>query len=321
MAITPRLLTEAAREYHERYGMYVIPAHHPIFHADGTVTCSCGRQHAAGKNGKEPAVKWVEFQHKRPWVGQIGRWWQGAFTGYNIAAVQGKAAMTILLDWDGLIGYASQRELEKELGDLPPTPTVMTGGGGSHMIYRHPGVYVPTRKNLRECFDVRGDGGISILPPSQHEFGEYVWECDMGIGDVPIADLPQAWIDFITADAVDMSVDANVSSKQVLPMKDVQWTAAPDGTTLVSDGRETFMRDKVWESVIKLMQQTGVVPTADELLVEAVQAYMPYVDLSRPGRGLDELRVKCAAAVAKLNRKRIVIPPKRGLTKPFLIRR
>lgn len=288
--------------------MFVVPAHHPV-NSNGTVVCSCGKFHDAGKKGKHPAVAWAKFQNRCPDAGQVRLWFQGRFSGYNIAIIHGAASGTILLDWDGLEGYASQRQLELELGELPPTPTVLTGGGGSHMIYRHPGVPIPTNKGLRECFDVRGDGGISIMPPSNHEFGTYQWECDLGIDDIAIADLSQTWIDFLA--------NSKVSIKQSANTTNVSWTPAPDGTILVSDGRELFMRDQVWGTLLKMMHRSGKVPSAQALVAEAAQNYMPYIDQTRFGRGMDELRAKCVAAVAKANKTMTI---KRGLSRPFLRR-
>jgi hypothetical protein len=318
--VTPAQKADAARAYCKR-GMFIVPAHHPVVQRDGTLRCSCGNLHKPGKMGKEPCVAWTQFQTRKPREDQIGRWWS-RFCNANIACIHGAPSGTCLLDFDGLLGYATLRALELELGPLPATPTVLTPGNGSHMYFKHPGVFVPTNKNVRECMDVRGDGGISILPPSQHEYGEYEWECDLSPDDVGFADLPQAWIDLIVQYVGDYKFTdpANLSTKQSADLQNVQWQAAPDGTILVTDGREQFMRDQVWGTLLKMMQQTGVVPSADELLMQAVQAYMPYVDLSKPGRGLEELRIKCIAAVNKMNRVGASPPMRRGLTKPFLIR-
>lgn len=301
--VKPRVICEAAEDYCQR-GLFVIPAHHPLFNDDGSVTCSCGQFHDAGKKGKHPAVGWAKYQNQCPQLRQVIRWFGGIFAGYNIACVHGAASGTVLLDFDGLEGFASQRELEQELGELPATPTVMSGGGGSHMIFKHPGVHVPTNKGLRTAFDVRGDGGISILPPSTHEFGEYIWECDLEMNDTPIAGLPTSWVQFITQP---------VTGNRSTVMPPVQWQKAADGTILVTDGRELYMRDVVWSKLMELMQN-GHLPTADELFVAAAEVYMPSIDTTKPGRGLDELLIKCRAAVAKVNRPK----PKRGLSRPFL---
>ena len=89
--------------------------------------------------------------------------WAVDFPGYNIGAVHGQASGTVVLDWDGDDGWESRRQLERELGELPATPAIITGSGGEHQLFRHPGRHIPTNKGLRPGFDVRGDGGFSVL--------------------------------------------------------------------------------------------------------------------------------------------------------------
>jgi hypothetical protein len=112
---------------------------------------------------------------------------------------------------------------------------------------------------------------------------------DNHIDDVAIAELPLAWIEFISQPAIGMTADHAV-----------EWTPAPDGTQLVTDGRETFMRDVVWKTCCRLQEQLGRVPNADELYNRSVANYAPYLDLSKPGRGIDQLRDKCVALVKRI---------------------
>lgn len=52
---------------------------------------------------------------------------------------------------------------------MPPTEAVATGGGGWHLIYTHPGGYVPSRTLPgHEGIDVKADGGLIVVPPSVH---------------------------------------------------------------------------------------------------------------------------------------------------------
>jgi hypothetical protein len=181
-------------------GMFILPATYPVVKSDGTVVmCQCPRE---GCKGKHPAIKWKQHQGVAPAVDRVRHQFATKYRAYNISCVHGEASGTVLLDWDGSEGMASQKALERELGPLPDTPSIISGSGGSHQIFRWPGVYVPTRKGLRTGFDVRGDGGISVLPPSKHILGKYEWECDLGLDDLPFAELPQAWVDFITAPTV-----------------------------------------------------------------------------------------------------------------------
>ncbi|MFG2043137.1 bifunctional DNA primase/polymerase [Dactylosporangium sp. NPDC048998] len=52
---------------------------------------------------------------------------------------------------------------------MPQTSCVVTGSGGWHLYYRHPGTAVlNSQGRLGEGIDVRGDGGYVVAPPSIH---------------------------------------------------------------------------------------------------------------------------------------------------------
>ncbi|MDP9799015.1 hypothetical protein J2S43_007527 [Catenuloplanes nepalensis] len=57
-----------------------------------------------------------------------------------------------------------------EAGLTPPTARVVTGSGGLHLYYAHPGRSIPNSQSaLGPGIDVRGDGGYAVLPPSIHQ--------------------------------------------------------------------------------------------------------------------------------------------------------
>ena len=298
----------AALDYLE-YGFSVVPTHIGAI-SNGRFICTCGSSTCGKSAGKHPAVPWKRYQYFRPTARQIISW-AVDFPGYNIGAVHGQASGTVVLDWDGDDGWESRRQLERELGELPATPTIITGSGGEHQVFRHPGRHIPTNKGLRPGFDVRGDGGFSVLPPSRHYLGRtYEWDVDQHIDDLPLAILPAAWIEFIAKSSSSSSLPCDTSTEIV-------WTPAPDGTPLVRDGRETFMRDCVWRAFCTLERQLGRQPTLDELFQAAGAQYLPCADLSRAGRGADELRRKCNALLTRNPRH---LPERKGLSKPFLAR-
>lgn len=60
-------------------------------------------------------------------------------------------------------GNASWERLEAELGELPPTPCTVTGGGGLHYwLAGEPGV---RSCKLADGIDLKADGGFVIVPP------------------------------------------------------------------------------------------------------------------------------------------------------------
>jgi hypothetical protein len=52
---------------------------------------------------------------------------------------------------------------------MPPTLHVITGSGGLHLYYRHPGRRVPcSQGRVAPGVDIRGDGGYVVAPPAVH---------------------------------------------------------------------------------------------------------------------------------------------------------
>jgi hypothetical protein len=65
-------------------------------------------------------------------------------------------------------GTKSMNDLLNE-GLLPRTLRVVTGSGGQHLYYRHPGQHMPSRPMPgRPGIDIKADGGYVVLPPSLH---------------------------------------------------------------------------------------------------------------------------------------------------------
>jgi len=95
---------------------------------------------------------------------------------------------------DGLLA------LEMKLGPLPDTWSFLSGRGGRHLLFKHPGFKVLTCANLGAELlghdtgvDCRGDGGQSVAPPSIHENGSsYRWT-NLHPGSIDLAELPDGW--------------------------------------------------------------------------------------------------------------------------------
>lgn len=159
----------AFEKYHER-GFSVIPMH-----------------------GKRPALRsWKEFQLRRPTPEELKTWFpEDSSQQYNLGAVTGISGI-VVMDFDSLT-------LGRQWREKHPTPlVVLTGGGGMHLYYKHPGYRVPNRVRVGgHAHDVRGDGGVCVLPPSLHPVTgtTYEWETPIELvsfDDVPIYD--SAWL-------------------------------------------------------------------------------------------------------------------------------
>lgn len=123
--------------------------------------------------GKRAAIKWLEFQHRRPTPEEVEAWSQ-AYTSW--AVVTGSISGIVVVDCD------SPESLDWARENLPYTPLeVLTSQKaedfrGRHLYYRHPGTRVGNRARIRTsegklALDVRGDGGYVLSPGSAHPSG------------------------------------------------------------------------------------------------------------------------------------------------------
>ena len=175
----PEPLSEALRLL--SLGLSVLPVHTPW--RDG---CSCGDDRCASP-GKHPRIRWTEYQKRLPTEEEVRRWfkrWPAANVGIATGAVSG----IVVVDIDPRHGGdESARDL-----NLPDTVTCLTGGGGSHMYYKHPGHWVEQAAALMPGIGLRGDGGCVVAPPSKHVSGAiYQWEIGSDPAERAYGDWPE----------------------------------------------------------------------------------------------------------------------------------
>ena len=101
----------------------------------------------------------------------------------------------------GLDGMANLLALAPP-GETFQTLTATTGGGGVHLYYRYPGWHVKTSVGeVGPGIDIKGDGGMIVLPPSLHKSGKrYEFLLPEGVTDLEalIAPLPE-WLGALIA--------------------------------------------------------------------------------------------------------------------------
>ena len=181
-------------QYYSELGLAVLPLHFPVHGRDGSV-CSCG-----GSNCPSPAKHPVghlapngtKNATLEPPV--IEGWFKEA--PWNIGIVTGTKSGIIVADVDPRHGGdESIARLEQENGPLPTTWQFLTGSGGQHLLFRHPGGMVPNSAGkLGSGLDIRGDGGYIVAPPSQHMSGRpYAFSVDHHPDDTPLA-APPGWL-------------------------------------------------------------------------------------------------------------------------------
>lgn len=144
--------------------------------------------------GKRPLAAWLEFQERLAEPGEIDAWYR-RWPDANVGIVTGRVSGLVVVDVDVHHGGAeSLGRLETDLGSLPRTVEALTGGGGRHFYFAHPGGVVPNRVGLALGIDVRGDGGCVVAPPSVHASGRrYAWVSGRGPDEAPLAAMP-AWV-------------------------------------------------------------------------------------------------------------------------------
>lgn len=142
-------------------------------------------------HGKRPIPAWREFQQHPASAATIGRWFE-RWPDANVGIVTGRVSGIVVVDVDLRHGGpASVAEAEAALGPLPPTVEAISGGGGRHLYYAHPGGTLANRVAIRPGIDLRGDGGCVVAPPSRHPGGGcYAWVAGRAPGEIALAALP-----------------------------------------------------------------------------------------------------------------------------------
>jgi hypothetical protein len=87
----------------------------------------------------------------------------------QLAVRCGAASGLVVIDVDPAHGGGESLERLVAAGLVPPTAYVITGSGGLHLYYRHPGQRVPSRPLPdHPGIDIKADGGYVVLPPAVH---------------------------------------------------------------------------------------------------------------------------------------------------------
>ncbi|MGK5442668.1 bifunctional DNA primase/polymerase [Micromonospora sp. URMC 105] len=112
----------------------------------------------------------------------------------QLALRTGAASGVIVVDVDPAHGGADTLARLIAASFTPPTARVLTGSGGLHLYYRHPGGRVPCSQGrpgqgLGPGVDVKADGGYVVLPPSVHpRTGRpYRWVPGQAVKEMPPA--------------------------------------------------------------------------------------------------------------------------------------
>ena len=263
-------------------GFRVFPLHNPVFHKDGTVSCSCGKS-TCTCIGKHPRIG--EYPEKATTdLVQIEKWWND-WPNANIGIATGGDSRLFVFDEDGAKGRASMKSLQKRRVLLPGTLAVTTGreDGGQHYYFFLPegcelhgtiGVIAPG-------IDTRGFNNYVVGPGSVHESGNvYAWVNE----SVEIAELPQVWVDFLMRTQGKKETNTTIKKARGKTMT-IEEEKIPKGSrnnrlheiasTLVHKGKP---KDFVLESVLAINDATCNPPLNEAEIREIVESAWNYRD-------------------------------------------
>ncbi len=135
---------------------------------------------------------------------KVIRTWWAKTPRANIGLACGRSSV-IVIDVDGDEGLNTLADLEAARGLVYHTLTSHTPGkagkgAGLHLLFKMPEDRTIGNKKIGPGLETRGAGGYIVLPPSIHpdhpKGPAYRWADDT----TPIADLPQVFIDLLTAE-------------------------------------------------------------------------------------------------------------------------
>jgi hypothetical protein len=142
--------------------------------------------------GKDPgAFLGRGWQQQATTDERVLRGWWGRWPAGNVGIVGD--AVLLPLDVDD---PASFERFQAEHGPAPATPRYYTGGaeppGRERLLLRHPGAALEPK--LADGVQLRRGNLMSLVPPSTHPETGVVQEWQIGLDEVPLAQVPSAWL-------------------------------------------------------------------------------------------------------------------------------
>lgn len=220
-----------------RRGWPVLPLHVPQ-----AGQCSCGAPECTTV-GKHPRTK---HGAKDATTGEpmIRQWWS-RWPGANVGIATGWVSGLVVVDVDPRNGGDnSLLALERQHGKLPQTVEALTGGGGRHILFVHPGGRIKNSP-VAPGVDLKADGGYIVAPPSLHASGKaYAWDTCAHPDDVALASLP-AWL---------------IGLRNARPPQTAQGRGRTDWRTLAATGATQGQRNTSVAALAGHLLRRGVDP-------------------------------------------------------------
>lgn len=189
-------------------------------------------------------------------VNQIEAWWS-EWPNANIGIHVGASGL-LAFDADA---YKDTYDGENFLTlEEQNTITNLTGGGGTHLIYKMPDgeKFGNARGNLPKGIDIKGVGGYIVAPPSVHPSGRiYQWETGYGPHEIDPTPLPAKLLKILREAQSAPSTPATFGESD-LPRPDLaKWNLSGRIVQLIFEGHASADRSTTDQSVITALVNKG----------------------------------------------------------------
>lgn len=119
-------------------------------------------------NSKKPAIKWGQYQDKRPTEEQVKRW-----DFDNTGLLTGETHNLLVVDLDS---RKAVKWYYEQFNNLPPITPVVKTNRGIHIYYKYPENLEISKLTPRKNVEILGDKHLVCAPPSTHPSGSrYKW--------------------------------------------------------------------------------------------------------------------------------------------------
>ena len=107
---------------------------------------------------------------------RLRQWWQ-RWPNANLGLAMGRCSGVFALDVDPRHGGEGaldrlKRQVEAAEGAWPDTVEALTGGGGTHLLFRYPATGRVPSRTLAPELEVKSDGTYLVVEPSIHPSGQ-----------------------------------------------------------------------------------------------------------------------------------------------------
>lgn len=201
-----KTMLDYALEY-SKWGLAIFPIH-SVKISDSAAICSCGNEKCSNP-GKHPRTS-NGFKGATTDIEVVQDWWK-RWPDANIGIATGPINDILVLDVDPIHGgNESLKELEKEYGSLPITPTVKTGSDGRHFMFFCPSSSHKNVHGFKPGLDIKCEGGYVVAAPSIHRSGNrYQWIDGFDIFSVHRAECPSWLLDLVEERSEEENIDTD----------------------------------------------------------------------------------------------------------------